>query len=320
MLIAVILGCLGSTALAQVPSDWKREWPDTDFTRSSVKFSEVISGGPPKDGIPAIDNPEFIRAADASELAAKEPIIYLNYGDEIRAYPFRILIWHEIVNDEINGLPITVTYCPLCNAAVVFDRRINGEVLDFGVSGKLRFSDMIMYDRQTETWWQQFNGMGIIGEMTGVELKRLPARVIPFSQFKQRYPDAKILVSPNPGNRPYGQNPYVGYDSSSRPFLYNGRYDGPGSPMSYVVSVEEDAWMLTELRAKGQIIHQDLVISWREGMSSALDKSRIGNGRDIGYVEVQKRMRDGALLDISYDMTFAFVFKAFHPEGVIHTR
>ena len=311
---------MSCTAVSQVPADWEREWPNTDFTKSEVQFLEVISGGPPKDGIPAIDSPEFVTAQQVSDIGDKEPVIYVRSRGELRAYPFRILIWHEIVNDELNGLPVTVTYCPLCNAAVVFDRRVNGEILDFGVSGKLRFSDMIMYDRQTESWWQQFNGRGIIGEMTGVELKRLPARIIPFSQFKSRYPDGKVLISASPSIRPYGQNPYVQYDSSSRPFLYSGRYDGPGSPMSYVISVEDDAWMLADLREKGQIIHEDLVISWQEGMNSALDKQQIAEGRDIGYVQVQKRRGSSELTDVPYDMTFAFVFKAFHPDGMIHSR
>ena len=318
LFIPVCLITFAGISSAQVPTDWKYEWPDTDFSRSSINYSEVISGGPPKDGIPAIDDPQFDLAEDVRDVAQSEPVIVLKLGNEARAYPFRILMWHEIVNDTIQDRPVTVTYCPLCNAAVVFDRRVNGMVLDFGVSGKLRHSDMIMYDRQTESWWQQFLGVGIVGEMTNVELIRLPARVMPFSEFKRDYPDGKVLISSNPGIRPYGKNPYVNYDSSRIPFLYKGRYNGPGSPMSYVVSVENQAWLLSDLRAGKRITRDDITIEWQEGMNSALDDQQIEQGRDIGFVRVMRSTGNNNHEDIPYDMTFAFVFMAFHPEGIIH--
>ncbi len=307
-----------SAVHAQNVTNWQQEWPRTDFSKSAIEFSEIISGGPPKDGIPAIDRPQFRPVGSVTDLGDQEPVITLKVGDEAKAYPLRILMWHEIANDNIGGVPVTVTYCPLCNAAAVFDRRVDGKILDFGVSGKLRHSDMIMYDRQTESWWQQFTGKGIVGEMTNVELKRLPARVIPFFAFKASHPDGKVLIAENPDARRYGQNPYVKYDSADNPFLYRGRYDGPGSPLSYVVSVEKDAWLLEDIRAAGTIAHQDLQIEWREGMNSALDAARIERGRDIGFVTVQREGDNGVLEDIPYDTTFAFAFKAFHPEGTIH--
>jgi len=303
---------------AEAPSSWKREWPRTDFSKTAIDFDEIMSGGPPKDGIPAIDKPQFKDVSQISDLGDQEPVIALKLNNEAKAYPLRILMWHEIANDTIGGVPVTVTYCPLCNAAVVFDRRVDGKVLDFGVSGKLRHSDMIMYDRQSESWWQQFVGRGIVGEMTGVELKRLPARVIPFSAFKASYPNGKVLVASSPNARRYGENPYVKYDSSENPFLYRGRYDGPGQPLSYVVAVEKDAWLLEDLRKAGVIEHGDLRLAWQEGMNSALDASRVDQGRDIGFVTVQRKSADGQYEDIPYDTTFAFAFKAFHPDGRIH--
>ncbi|MGK0296974.1 MAG: hypothetical protein ACI9XC_000574 [Gammaproteobacteria bacterium] len=317
-IISIYFFIISSNCIAQIPSDWQYEWPDTDFSQSSIEFSEVMSGGPPKDGMPAIDNPKFTTAINAQYIGDSEPVIFLKIGDHAKAYPFRILMWHEIVNDNFQNIPVTVTYCPLCNAAVVFDRRINGKLLDFGVTGKLRHSDMIMYDRQTQSWWQQFLGLGIVGEMKGVQLKRLPARVIPFSEFKRLYPNGKILTSSNPGNRAYGKNPYQQYDSSATPFLYKGRYDGPGSPMSYVISVDKKAWLLSDLRERKQILYEDIKIKWQAGMNSALDMSSINQGRDLGYVSVIRKSANDEFEDISYDMTFAFVFKAFHPNGEIH--
>lgn len=304
-------------AFAQATS-WEREWPRTDFSKTNIDVSEIISGGPPKDGIPAIDKPQFKKVSQVSDLGDKEPVIILNINDKAKAYPLRILMWHEIVNDEIGGVPVTVTFCPLCNAAIAFDRRVNGQLLDFGVSGKLRNSDMIMYDRQTESWWQQFVGRSIVGEMMGVELKRLPARVIPFSAFKVTYPDGLVLVPANSKARRYGDNPYVKYDSATDPFLYRGGYDGPGSAMSYVVSVEGDAWLLEDLRKAVHIDYKDLKLEWHQGMNSALDKSRIDKGRDIGFVSVKHKAAGGDYEDIPYDTTFAFAFKAFYPNGVIH--
>jgi len=157
--IAFVTLAFGSVALAL---DNSAEWPKTDFENSSVDHSEIMSGGPPKDGIPAIDNPAFIDASVASEwLKDKEPVIAIEIDGIARAYPLQILMWHEIVNDEIGDSAVSVTFCPLCNASIVFDRDLDGVRYDFGTTGRLRLSDMVMYDRQTETWWQQFTGEGI---------------------------------------------------------------------------------------------------------------------------------------------------------------
>ncbi|GJL86192.1 MAG: hypothetical protein DHS20C02_19670 [Micavibrio sp.] len=273
------------------PARWKHEWPRTDFTKSSVDFNDILSGGPPKDGIPAIDDPGFAPASEIKDIGDQEPVITLTYNGIAKAYPLRVLMWHEIANDAIGDMPITVTYCPLCNASIVFDRRLDGKVLDFGVSGKLRYSDMVMYDRQTESWWQQFLGKGIVGEMNGKQLKMVPSRVIPFSKFKATHPDGQVLIPRNTSTRSYGANPYAGYDSLKKPFLYNGNYDGPVPPLAYVVAVGKSAWPLSDIREKGKVENGDLIITWQGGMNSALDKSSIATGRDIGFVSVQKKIQ-----------------------------
>lgn len=317
LLITTLL--FGAAAQAQrLPDAWKKEWPHTDFSKSNVDFSEILSGGPPKDGIPAIEVPRFKPVADIHDIKDQEPVILLEINQDARAYPLGILMWHEIANDEVGGVPVAVTYCPLCNAAIVFDRRLGDLVLDFGVSGKLRYSDMIMYDRQTQSWWQQFTGEGIVGDMTDKKLAQLPARIVPFSTFKEKHPNGMVLVPANPKARGYGENPYVKYDSLSRPFLYDGEYDGPGSPLSYVVAVGKEAWLLEDLRKLGQVNHGKIRLTWREGMSSALDKQRIDRGRDIGYVTVEREADGGVYKDIPHHMVFAFAFKAFHTDGVIH--
>ena len=220
--IAFVLG-LGLSLANADPSFWRYEWPDTDFSRTSVEnWTEILSGGPPKDGIPALDDPDFIPISDETRISDREPVITLELEGAVpRAYPIRYLTWHEIANDMVAGVPVAVTFCPLCNSGITFDRRVAGSALSFGVSGKLRNSDMIMYDRETQSWWQQAVGKGIVGVHTGTELKMLPSWMESWGDFKARNPDGLVMAEPG-WPRDYGRNPYRGYDSLSRPFLYNG--------------------------------------------------------------------------------------------------
>jgi len=186
IIVGGLLGPIAGRAAPQetVPFDvsgWK-----TDFGRHSVPLAEIASGGPPKDGIPAIDRPELIRVPEADAwLRPQEPVILVERDGDARAYPLQILIWHEIVNDTVGGTPVAITFCPLCHTAIAFDRRVSGRVLDYGTTGKLRFSDLVMYDRQTESWWQQASGEAIVGALTGLRLTPLPAQIISWATFKQ---------------------------------------------------------------------------------------------------------------------------------------
>ena len=311
---AMALFLVGGTALAVAdPARWADEWPNTDFSRHTVDFAEILSGGPPRDGIPSIDKPAFVAVSKAADTADTEPVIGLIINGDARAYPLRVLIWHEIVNDVVGGVPVLVTYCPLCNAAIVFERTVDGRVLEFGTTGKLRHSDLVMYDRQTDSWWQQFVGEGIVGEMTGKVLTMVASRQESLARFRARAPDGKILVPNDKGMRQYGTNPYVYYDTASAPFLYRGAMPKGIKPMARVVAVGSQAWSLALLRDKGSIISGDLTLKWEAGQNSALDSRSIAQGRDVGNVTVQKNGQD-----VVHDVTFAFVFHAFRPEGVIH--
>ncbi len=310
---AFLIAALTATAAAANPSVWERQgWADTDFSKRSIEWNEIMSGGPPKDGIPSIDNPKFQPVADETEVKPNEPVIGLEINGDARAYPLRILMWHEIVNDIVGGQPVAVTYCPLCNSAVVFERVVNGEVTTFGTTGKLRNSDLVMYDRLTESWWQQFTGGAIVGEMTGAQLEILPARLESLAQFRERHPAGRILVPNNPDFRNYGRNPYAGYDSSARPFLFRGDLPEDINPMVRVVMVRTDKPTIVSLdllREHERVEAGDVTISWQPGQASALDDSSVAGGRDVGTVTVE---RHGA--DVAYEVTFAFVAHAFHPE------
>ena len=309
---AIIVGLAGS-ALQAEPSSWRYEWPDTNFEMTTVEdWGEIMSGGPPKDGIPALNEVSFIPVGDETRLGENEPVITVEIdGAEPRAYPIRYLTWHEIVNDTVADVPVAVTFCPLCNSGITFDRRVDGRVLTFGVSGKLRNSDMVMFDRETESWWQQAIGTGIVGEMTGVELTQLPTWMESWTEFKTRNPNGLVMDEPN-ARRPYGRNPYVSYDSSRRPFLYSGEmppHDIP--PLMRVVRVGDKAWTFDRLRQEETINEAGLTLSWTSGQASALDSRTIAEGKDVGTA----RVRDAGGNDLPHDVMFAFAFHAFFPDG-----
>ena len=307
------IALVGSVQFAAAdPTFWKFEWPETDFDKTSVGWTEVMSGGPPKDGIPALDEVVFLKVADDTQLTDREAVITVELeGSLPRAYPIRYLTWHEIANDVIDGVPVAVTFCPLCNSGITFDRRVNGQVLSFGVSGKLRNSDMIMYDRETQSWWQQAIGTGIVGDMLGVELTQLPTWMESWQEFKTRNPDGIVMNQPR-WPRNYGRNPYVGYDSSRTPFLYNGEMPPHDIPaLMRVVRVGDSAWPLSRFKDDNEVTENGVTISWTSGQSSALDSVRIGEGKDVGTIRVRNEQGE----DVPHDVLFAFAFHAFWPDG-----
>jgi len=282
-------------------SAWK-----TNFKKHSVPLNEIISGGPPKDGIPAINSPRFETVAEGDRwLKPREPVALFVQKGDARAYPLQILIWHEIVNDVVGGSPATVTFCPLCNTTITFDRRLEGRVLDFGTTGKLRFSDLVMYDRQTESWWQQATGEAIVGDLTGKRLTFLPSQVVSWETFKQAYPRGKVLSRKTGHIRAYGQNPYAGYDNiDSSPFLYVGPRDTRLRPMERVVTISlngEDAAYPFSVLEKVRVVHDTvggvpIVIFFAKGTASALDAGDISRGRDIGAAGTFSPLLDGRRL------------------------
>ncbi|MBW3627963.1 MAG: DUF3179 domain-containing protein [Gemmatimonadetes bacterium] len=282
--------------------DWK-----TDFTRRSVPLHEIISGGPPRDGIPPIDRPKFETARAAGRwLKDREPVMVVKHQGAARAYPLSILIWHEIVNDQVAGLPVSVTFCPLCNTAIVFDRRLDGRLLDFGTTGRLRNSDLVMYDRQTQSWWQQATGEAIVGALTGKKLKWVASNTLAWKTARELYPGIQVLSRETGHTRPYGRNPYVGYDDPrGRPLaeFFSGASDARLPVMERVVAVElGKGWAapfarLRELRvANAEVAGTPLVVFWSPGASSALDEATIADGRDVGQTAVFDRRLEGRTL------------------------
>ncbi|MEM7207712.1 MAG: DUF3179 domain-containing protein [Pseudomonadota bacterium] len=287
------------------------EWDDTNFDIRSVEMSEIRSGGPPKDGIPSIDEPKFVSQSDAADwLHPREPVIALRVGETARAYPIQILTWHEIVNDTLGGTPVSVTFCPLCNASIAFARKHDGVVLDFGTTGRLRLSDMVMYDRQTQSWWQQFTGEAIVGDMTGEVLTQIPSQIIAFEDFTTLYPSGDVLSNDTGYSRDYGRNPYAGYDDINQsPFLFDGKIDNRLPPMERVLSVVDgDETLLFPFSAVAdapiislEFVETPLVVFAHRNMRSPLDRSRIADSRDIPAAAAFDRRIDGRNLNFVYE-------------------
>ena len=278
----------------------------TDFSLHTVAYDEFLSGGVPRDGIPPLDDPQFESIADADTwLEDVQPVVALEINGVARAYPLAILTWHEIANDTLGGVPVSVTFCPLCNSAVAFDRRVGDVVLDFGVSGNLRHSDLVMWDRQTESWWQQLTGEGIVGAYAGYQLDLLPAQLVSWRDFKAAFPGADVLSRGTGHSRSYGRNPYSGYDRADQsPFLFQGRPDERLLPMERVAALVLDGQPLAfpfltleEERAVNYSVNgHEIVVLFQSGTASALDQPRIAESKDVGSTGVFEAVLDGQTL------------------------
>lgn len=287
---------------------------DASFPEPLIDVSAILSGGPPPDGIPPIDAPAFVDVASADEyLSDNEPVVYVELNGEARAYPVQVLIWHEIVNDVVGGEPVAVTYCPLCNSAVTYRATVDGELLTFGTSGSLYNSALIMYDRTTESLWTHYDGLAVVGTLTGVQLESIASPLLAWADFKTQFPDAQVLDRDSTGfSRAYGANPYRGYDNvDSTPFLFRGDVDDRAEMLRRIVGVTRDgftkAWSLDDLIdgdasvTSGTVGETDLVIFWKGGQASALDSGTIDEGRDVGSVAVFVPVADGQRLTLAAD-------------------
>lgn len=275
-------------------------WETGDEPRALVPLDRIISGGPGPDGIPPIDRPRFERAADVDWLDAQEPVFAVQVGDDVRAYPIQILLWHEIVNDTVGGKPVAVTYCPLCNTAIVYERTVRGEPVTFGTSGRLYNSDLVMYDRATQSLWVQFSGQAVVGPLIGDELTVVPSHLISFAELQAAHPDAKVLSRETGFDRAYGTTPYAGYDTNDQPFLFQGDADPRLPAIARVVGVQigddAKAYPVSLLRERGDPValndrlgDQDIVVMFKRGLKSALDAERILDARDVGESAVFSR-------------------------------
>lgn len=230
-----------------------------DLTNSRIPVDEILPGGPPRDGIPAIDKPSYLRAGEARYLKDSDLVLGMVHKGIARAYPIRILVWHEIVNTEFDGEPVVITFCPLCGTGLAFSAVMDGKPLDFGVSGLLHNSDLLMYDRQTESLWSQIPGQAVTGKMAGKSLRRLAVVHLAWQDWRRKYPDSQVLSSNTGSNRDYSRDPYQGYDRTERLFFPVSKHDQRYSSKTWVLGLESNGvskvWPFPELaKTRGTIV------------------------------------------------------------------
>ncbi|MDH3249936.1 MAG: DUF3179 domain-containing protein [Acidimicrobiia bacterium] len=272
------------------------EW-ETDFTLSSIDLNELQVGIrtlDPRDAIPPIDDPSFETVTGADEwLEDDEPGLLVDIGDTTRFYPIRILHRHEIVNDRFGDVFVAVTYCPLCNTGIAFDRRVDGEVLRMGVSGLLRNSDLVMWDDVTQSLWQQITGEAIVGELTGTRLEPLSSAIVRWADFRDNYPDSEVLGRDQGFGIRYGQNPYVGYSSRSAPIggFFTAELDGRFPALERVVAVTVDdstTGYPFSIMSDARVVNDEVggvpvAIFWgAPSTTDALDSFQVADGQAIG--------------------------------------
>jgi hypothetical protein len=318
--------------------------------KSIVPLDQIVSGGPPPDGIPSIDNPKFISVQEASKfLEDSELVLGLNINGDIRAYPLQILVWHEIVNDEIGSIPVAVTYCPLCFTNQVFNRTIDDgqEVVEFGTSGKLYNSNLVMYDRTSKSLWSQAMAEGIVGKYAGTKLERVPFDVAYWKEWKQLYPDSKILSRDTGSNRPYGVDPYGDYYTNSDVlFPISNRddrlglkeivvgFDNKGQYKAYKLQEIEDNKVINDqvngksitlfssypfmIRAYDPIAQgQTLEFTYNPKSKNFLDE-QTGSEWNFEGKAISGQMKGKQLTRLPFDEGFWFEWVAFHPKTEIY--
>lgn len=280
-----------------------------DVSNASIPVDEILAGGPPKDGIPALSDPILLDAVDATNMQPNDRVLGIELDGIARAYPISILNWHEIVNDEINDQQYAITYCPLCGTGVAFYSDVAGKVTEFGVSGLLYNSDVLLYDRNTESLWSQIMGEAVAGKLLGEKLKPIPISHTTWRDWLAQHPDTKVLSTETGYSRDYDRNPYAGYDRS-RQLYFSVNNTAPENyhPKEQVIGLEFNgvykAYPFVELEKHGQSRFKDTVngisvtIEWDSTNKSVILSD--SNGVKIAGIQ-----------------GFWFAWFAFHPDTLV---
>lgn len=314
-----------------------------------VPLDQIVNGGPPPDGIPSIDSPKFVPVADGDKfLVNSDKIVGININGDIRAYPLQILVWHEIVNDNVGGIPVAVTYCPLCFTNQIFKRTLNQTVLEFGTSGKLYNSNLVMYDRSSKSLWSQALGEGIVGKYTGIKLDRIPFDVMYWKDWKQLYPNTKVLSRETGSARPYGADPYGDYYTSPDILFPISNKDDRLGLKEVVVGLENGginkAYSLQDVQ-KQKVINdqinsksialfslypsmvrifdpvlngQTLIFIYDSRNNAFIDK-QTGSQWNFEGKSIEGPLKGNQLLRLPFDEGFWFEWAAFHPATEIYS-
>jgi hypothetical protein len=357
----VIIGIIVVTAVAILPGDSTPQTtivldtPDIDSEsplstltimetngmKHIIPLDKIKSGGPPKDGIPSIDNPKFAGVQGSQFVSDSDVVIGLEINGDARAYPLFILVWHEIVNDRVGDVPVAVTYCPLCYTNQVFERIINGNEVEFGTSGKLYNSNLLMYDRWTESYWSQALGTAVTGELTGMQLKTIPFDVITWGDWKKLHPDTLVLTTDTGHLRSYATDPYGDYYTDPRIIFPVEHSDDRTHPKEIILGFNEDgiykAYKQNDVEIK-KIINDDIgetslmLVSLFSQNSRAFDRTLNGDILEFEFVDdkimdtktksewnydgvaISGPLEGNKLTRMSIEPGFWFEWVAFHPD------
>jgi hypothetical protein len=316
--------------------------------KHTVLLDQIVSGGPPPDGIPSIDSPKFVSVIEGNKfLKDNDKVVGINLAGDIRAYPLQILVWHEIVNDNVSGVPVAVTYCPLCFTNQVFKRTVNDTVIEFGTSGKLYNSNLVMYDRTSKSLWSQALGEAIVGSYSGVKLERIPFDIAYWKDWKHLYPNSIVLSKDTGSVRPYGADPYEGYYTSPDILFPISNRDNRLELKEIVVGLENDglskAYKLQDIE-KLKVINDRLdnksvtFFSLNPLMARLFDSSIDGQPLTFQYNITSNGFTDKntgslwnfegrstggplkgkELLRLAFDQGYWFEWVAFHPETKVY--
>lgn len=327
LILVIIFSVVGLLFLAGCSSDEDRtleKLPEIQqmeeeqgimMTARGVKYivdpDKILSGGPPKDGIPSIDNPTYVSVSEADWIEDNELVLAIEHKGVKRVYPLQILVWHEIVNDVIEGDPLLITYCPLCGSGIAYERFIEFEgeriEVEFGTSGKLYNSNLVMYDRKTNTYWSQIDGLAIVGELTGQELKEVSIDTVVWRDWKKAHPDSEVLSQKTGFLRAYGKDPYGSYYEDSFLFFPVEAEDDRIHPKNVIFGIEVNgvfkAYREEDLKDVGVIT--DTV----DGVNVTVERDEVGivkvTNTDTGEEIVKER-------------DFWFAWYAFHPNTLLY--
>lgn len=301
--MTVLLSLLITTGVNCSAPASEEQTNDFDLSNATVNKDEVLSGGPGRDGIPSIDDPKFISIESVDFLRDEDMVIGLVRGNTARAYPLRILVWHEIVNDIIENDAVAVTYCPLCGTAMVFDRNIDGKTRTFGVSGLLYRSDVLMYDRETESLWSQLAMKAISGPAVGKELTWLPSEQLTWKAWHEKYPHGEVLSTDTGHLRNYGGEAYASYFASEKPMF----------PVPHTrTELKDKAWVIgIIMQGEAKAYPVDLLPSGK-AIKDSVGNTKIVVRYDAEKKHVQVTGDEGR--QIPSVMSFWFAWQAFYPE------
>jgi hypothetical protein len=323
-----------------------------------VPLDQIVSGGPPPDGIPSIDNPKFVTVQQAGTFISDSDLVLgVNVNGDVRAYPLSILVWHEIVNDKVGGVPVAVTYCPLCFTNQVFNRTLTNDgqgtiVLQFGTSGKLYNSNLVMYDRTSKSLWSQALGEGIVGKNADQKLQRIPFDISYWRDWKQLYPNSKILSKDTAFSRPYGVDPYGDYYTSNQLYFPVSNHDNRLGLKQKVIGLDDDvagkgqykAYKLQQIETQ-KVINDEIngkpvtLFSLYPAMVRAYDRTAVGGkvlefkynnsnnkitdkqtGTEWNFdgEAVSGKLKGTYLTRLPFDEGYWFEWVAFHPHTVLY--